>query len=167
MHVKRKLVLPSLISFCLFKNQSGILYCLGLDIMVIIFSTSSSLNSPARLLKSMSAWNCEDLNVSPNPMWNRETFCTKIGMDNILSLYNKQKDCPNNPCVYFSWGLRRLNHIEFSREKTQGVIEIMKKIRITRIRKSLLCSYLLEDNVGVSSTNTLDGCDGEHNVSFT
>ena len=167
MHGKGKLVLPSLISFCLFKNQSGILYCRGLDIMVIIFSTSSSLNSPARLLKSMSAWNCEDSDVSVNSMWNCEIFCTKIGMDNILSLYNKLEDCPNNPCLYFSWGLRRLNHLEFSREKTQGVTEITKKVWITRICKSLLSSYLLEDNVGVSSTNTLDGCDGEHNVSFT
>ena len=50
-------ILPSLISFCLFKNQLGILYWRGFCIMVTIFSTSSSLSSPARLWRSMSAWN--------------------------------------------------------------------------------------------------------------
>ena len=48
--------LPSLISFCLLRNQSGILYWRGFDMIVIIFSTSSSLNSPARLSKSISAY---------------------------------------------------------------------------------------------------------------
>lgn len=31
--------LPSMMSFCLFKNQSGILYWRGLEMMVTIFST--------------------------------------------------------------------------------------------------------------------------------
>lgn len=37
--------LPSLISFCLLRNQSGILYWRGLFIMVTIFSTWSNRNS--------------------------------------------------------------------------------------------------------------------------
>ena len=27
-------------------------------------------------------------------------------------------------------------------------------------------AYLLENNIGISSANTFDGCDGKHDVSF-
>ena len=63
--------LPSTISRCLFRNQDGILYCVGFWIMVTIRSSSSDVISPAlflvrfkpfqqalayRLLKSTSAF---------------------------------------------------------------------------------------------------------------
>ena len=46
----------SFTSFCLFKNQSGFLYWRGVCIMVITRSTSSSVSSPALLVRSMSAF---------------------------------------------------------------------------------------------------------------
>lgn len=46
----------SITSFCLFKSQSGILYWCGFCIMVITCSTSSSVSSPALLVRSMSAF---------------------------------------------------------------------------------------------------------------
>ena len=49
------LYFPSFTSFCLFKNQSGILYRCGFCIMVIIRSTLSSVSSPALLVWLMSA----------------------------------------------------------------------------------------------------------------
>uniref|UniRef100_A0A8D8U9R5 Uncharacterized protein n=1 Tax=Cacopsylla melanoneura TaxID=428564 RepID=A0A8D8U9R5_9HEMI len=56
-------------SFCLFKNQSGILYCLGLVMMVMILSTSSSEHSPALLFRSMSAFFSTMLeNLLPQPL---------------------------------------------------------------------------------------------------
>ena len=50
------LYFPSFTSFCLFKNQSGILYWRGFCIMVISHSTSPSVSSPALLVRSMSAF---------------------------------------------------------------------------------------------------------------
>jgi len=46
---------PSLMSFCLLRNQSGILYWRGFCMIVTILSTSSSDSSPARRFRSMSA----------------------------------------------------------------------------------------------------------------
>ena len=55
-------------SFCLFKNQSGILYCLGFCIIVITLSTSSSESSPALFVASMSAFfKTIDANLLPTP----------------------------------------------------------------------------------------------------
>ena len=53
----------------------------------------------------------------------------------------------------------------FNREKTQGISK-ERKGRYNCRGKNIF-SYLFEDNVGISSTNTLNGCDGEHDVSFT
>ena len=50
------LYFPSFTSFCLFKNQSGILYWRGFCIMVISRSTSPSVSPPALLVRSMSAF---------------------------------------------------------------------------------------------------------------
>merc|ERR1719494_1127907 len=50
------LVLPSLMSLCLLRNQSGILYWRGFCIMVMSFSVSSSVSSPALLERGMSAF---------------------------------------------------------------------------------------------------------------
>lgn len=47
---------PYLISFSVFKNQSGILYWYGFCIMAITRSISSSVSSPAFLVRSLSAF---------------------------------------------------------------------------------------------------------------
>ena len=53
----------------------------------------------------------------------------------------------------------------FNREKTQGTSKERKDHNDCRGKN--IFSYLFEDNVGISSANTLNGCDGEHDVSFT
>lgn len=61
--------LPSLISFCLLRNQVGILYCLGWFMMVVNLSTSSFESSPALFEVSISAFLQTKLaNLRPTPL---------------------------------------------------------------------------------------------------
>ena len=60
---------PVLKSFCLFKNQRGILNCRGFWIIATSFSISSAVSSPARLFTSISAFlQIKSVNRRPRPL---------------------------------------------------------------------------------------------------
>lgn len=89
------LYFPSLMSFCLLRNQSGILYWRGLLMIVTIFSTWNHTNS-VKMFPMIRNWEIKFYKLSEiislnNPK--EDTQVENLSFLYLQKLYNKTSDC--------------------------------------------------------------------------